>query len=530
MKISEHLKKDYWTRRVTPDSGMRTLPAGGSAIYRTTKTAGFGVGYVNLTQDNFLNEIYPEAHEVNSKFISQRPIYKQSDEIDPKTGKKKWVLDGFDDVETVALAIQEMIVSKKVAHLTGDNFWVASESFDEDAFKKVESWMDFSGFWDAWTEAVSYCEREGDSALYWWYDGNGGIEYEVFAYEKGDTLFPGVDENGRPTMYRSYTLNGKPAVDIFTVNSKETWVKVDTSEEEGKVWIDKVFRIIKSGASFREISEDGYQRIAKVDAQIGNDILQIVYFRVPDIATGPVQDSIEKFEKALSFVAEEVKTSAFPILFLKSEKITTLPPSKVNGKTIAAKGTADSLAHADAKFLAPPDASNIAKINLETLWSNILRGSLSALVEPVDIRQGADSSTTIKIMFAPDIQWCKNRWKFYAKPVRQLVEVFKRLVGKAEGDIIRYGDLRISCGQNIWIPQNESERIKMELDQYYAGVKSRKATMTDIGNSHLGDAEQIMKEKEEEKALDAKYKEKTVTEDPNVPNVTNQAKNQPKNK
>jgi len=525
MNISEHLKKDYWVRRVTPDNA-KMYPAGSSIGYRQPKTGGFGVGYVNLTQDQFLNEINSAAHEINSKFISQRPIYRQSDEVDPKTGKKKWVLDGFDDVETVALAIQEFIVGKKIAHLTGDNFWVASESKDDEAFQKIESWMDYAGFWDAWCEAVSYCERECDSALYWWYDGT-GLNYEVFAYEKGDTLYPGVDDNGNPVLYRSYTLNGKPAVDIFTVNYKETWVKVDTEEDDGRAWIDRVFRIIKGGAGMREVSEDGYTRISRKASQIGNDMLQIIYFRVPDIATGPVQDCIEKFEKAHSFIAEEVKNDAFPILFLKSEKIVNLPPSSVNGKTIGVKGTTESIAHADAKFLAPPDSSNIAKINLDTLWNNILRGSLSALVEPVDIRQGADSSTTIKIMFAPDIQWCKNRWKFYAKPVRQLVEVFKRLVGKAEGDIARYGDLRISCGQNIWIPQNESERIKMELDQYYAGVKSRKATMSDIGNSHIGDAEQIMKEKEEQLALDAKYKEKEEENNPDIPNVTNQAENQP---
>lgn len=529
MNISEHLHKDYWTRRVTPDNAKMYPSAGNTLGYRLPKAGGFGVGFVNLTQDQFLNELNPAAHKISSRFISQRPIYRQTDETDAK-GKKKWVLDGFDEVETVSLAIQEMLVSKKIAHLTGDNFWVASESKDEEAFQKVESWMDFAGFWDAWVEAVSYCEREGDSALYWWYDGN-AINYEVFAYEKGDTLYPGVDDNGNPTLYRAYTLNGKPAVDVFNVNYRETWVKVDTDEDEaGKVWIDRIFRIIKNSVKFSETSEDGYQLVSRKEAQVGNDILQIVYFRVPDIATGPVQDSIEKFENALSYIAEEVKNSAFPILFLKSEKITTLPPSKLNGKTIGVKGTSDSLAHADGKFLAPPDASNIAKIHLDTLWSNILRGSLSALVEPVDIRQGADSSTTIKIMFAPDIQWCKNRWKFYAKPARQLVEIFRRLVGKAEGDIVRYGDLRISCGQNIWIPQNESERIKMELDQYYAGVKSRKATMSDIGNSHLGDADQIMKEKEEEKKLEAKYNTKTQTNNPNVPNVTNQAPNQPKGK
>lgn len=529
MNISEHLHKDYWTRRITPDSTRMSPPAGNTVEYRSSKTGGFGVGYINLTQDSFLNELNPMAHEINSRFLSQRPIYKESDEEDPKTHKKKWELAGYDDIETVALAVQEMIVTKKIAHLTGDKFWLANESDDEMAFENMLSWMDSAGFWDGWCEAVSYCERDGDSGLYLWQD-TSGIRYEVFAYEKGDTLYPGVDDNGNPVIYRAYSMNGKPAVDVFNVRYRETWVKVDTEEEAGKALLDRVLRFLKGGVFTQEISEDGYRLVSRKEAQVGSDLLQFIYFRVPDIATGPVQDSIEKFEKALSYVSEEVKTSAFPILFLKSEKITTLPPSKINGKTIGVKGTTDSLGHSDAKFLAPPDASNIATLNLNTLWNNILRGSLTALVEPADIRQGADSSTTIKIMFAPDIEWCMNRWKFYANPARQCVEVFKRLVGKSEGEIARYGDLRVSCGQNIWIPQNEAESIKMELDQYYAGVKSRKATMSDIGNSHRGDAEQIMREKEEQLKLDAKYKTTTTTEDPDVPGVTNQAENQPKNK
>ena len=488
MNISEHLKKDYWTRRVTPDNAKMYPPAGNKVGYRSSKTGGFGVGYVNLTQDQFLNEINPAAHEINSKFMSQRPIYEAKQD---ENGKTKYELKGFDDVETVALAIQEFLVGKKIAHLTGKNFWLSNESDDEEAFETLRSWMDICGFWDGWAEAVYYCEREGDSALYLYQNGT-GIDYEVFAYEKGDTLYPGVDDDGNPVLYRSYSLNGKPAVDIFNVKYRETWVKVDTEEEEGKSWVDKVMRIIKGTGRISEISEDGYKLISRKESQVGNDLLQIVYFRVPDIATGPVQDSIEKYEKALSYVSEEVKNDAFPILFLKSEKIVNLPPSKINGKTIGAKGTADSLAHSDAKFLTPPDMSNIAEVNLDTLWNNILRGSMSALVEPEVLKQGSDSSTSIRILFAPDIEWCHNRWIYYAKPNRQSVEVLKRLVGKQEGDIQRYGDLRASIGQEVWIPQNDTEELKRQLDMLYAKAKSRKAVLQDIPDSHKGDAKQIM--------------------------------------
>lgn len=520
MNISEHLKKDYWVRRVTPDNAKNFSPTGGNIAYRQPRASGFGVGYINLTQDDFLNELNASAHEINSKFMSQRPIYKA--EKDETTGKTKYTLDGFDDVETVALAIQEMIVSKKVAHLTGKHFWMSNESDDEEAFENIRSWQDISGFWDGWSEAVRACERTGDSALYLYQD-ESGINYDVFSYEKGDTLFPGVDDNGKPVLYRSYSLNGRPAVDIFNVKYRETWAKVDTDEEADKAWIDRVMRIIK-GHIFSEVSEDGYKLISRKDSQVGDDMLQVVYFRVPDIATGPVQDSISKYEKALSYVSEEVKNDAFPILFLKSEKITTLPPSKINGKTIGVKGTADSLAHSDAKFLAPPDMSNIADVNLKSLWDNILRGSQSALVEPEVLKQGSDSSTSIRILFAPDVEWCQNRWVFYAKPNRSSIEIFKRLVGKQEGEIQRYGDLRVSIGQEIWLPQNDTEELKRQLDMLYARAKSRKAVLQDIPDSHKGDLKQIMKEWEEELRMKQEFSASGQEDsNPSKPDVDNNA-------
>lgn len=517
MNISEHLKKDYWVRRVAPDSVSMYPTIGNNVGYRPAKLGGFGFSYVNLTQDQFLNELSPNAHEINSKFMSQRPIFKIEKTED---GKSKYVFDGYDDLETVALSIQEMLVSKKVSHLTGKHFWLSNESDDEEAFENIRSWMDISGFWDGWTEAVRACERTGDSALYLYQDAS-GPNYEVFSYEKGDSLYPQVDDSGNPVLYRAYTLNGKPAVDIFSVKYKETWVKVDTDDEEQRSWIDKVLRAVR-GFNFQEVSEDGYKLISRKDSQVGNDLLQVIYYKVPDIATGPVQDGICKLEKALSYVANEVKDMAFPILFLKSEKLVSLPPSKINGKTIGVKGTADSLAHSDGKFLAPPDMSNIATVHLKTLWENILRGSMSALVEPEVLKQGSDSSTSIRILFAPDVQWCQNRWVYYAKPNRQCVEVFKRLVGKQEGEIQRYGDLRTSIGQEIWLPQNDTEELKRQLDMLYARAKSRKSVLQDIPDSHKGDYEQIMKEWEDELKMKQEYSaNKQDDPNPSEPDIDN---------
>ena len=83
------------------------------------------------------------------------------------------------------------------------------------------------------------------------------------------------------------------------------------------------------------------------------------------------------------------------------------------------------------------------------------------------------------------------------------MELFKRLVGKVEKDPTRYGKMRLSVWERIWLPQNESERVKIEIDQVMARVKSRKAAMQDIGNNFKGDYEQIFEEWKDELRIKA---------------------------
>ena len=270
----------------------------------------------------------------------------------------------------------------------------------------------------------------------------------------------------------------------------ETWMQLDDDDDS----------IIPK--ENRTKSEDGYVLVKKMENQAGKRV-QCIYFRVPDIPTGPAQLSIEALEDACSYMSEEMKNSAFPILFLKTENLVSLPPSEMNGKTIGVKGSTDALAHSDAKFLDPPDASNVATIHLENLWNNIVRTCMSVFVEPDVLKQGADSSTTIKIMFAPEIQWCQNIWPYFFKGVRDLMNVMKALVGAQEGDVKRYEKLLISVGPNVWMPQNIAEQVKNECDQVYARIKSREAAMEDLGSQHVGDYGKVKEEWEYELQIKA---------------------------
>ena len=517
MQISDYInpaKKKPWTRLVKDDS-----PGNPS-----------GAKMVVMTQQDFLNEVCSAAHKINSPMMSRRPVYGPTGEKDSK-GKEKWAIVRYDEVETIPISKQWEIISKKISHFAGDGFWTASESENEKAFQKMMSWADTAGMKTAFIEAMWHAMRTGDSAVYWYQtdDNDDPLQYEVYGYEEGSELYPQTDFNGRKTLARKYKFNTHNAVDIFTPEKIETWMMLDENADDYRMFVPE--------GTEPEMSDDGYTLVRRKDGQAGN-LCQCVYFHFNDIPSGVVQPSIEKLEDAKTYVGEHLKGTAMPILFMKAEKTTSLPPSSLANKAVGVKGTSDSLAHADMKFVAPPDASNIADLHIDGLEDDIRDGAMSVKIDPEIIKQGSDSSATIKILYSPEVQWCQIHWPEVFKSVKQMMLVFKALVGKVEGDATGFGSMRISVGQNCWIPQNVSETIKNELDQVYARVKSRRSAMQDIGNAHIGDEQQIEKEWEwelEKKAEagpkakakfgDTSDKDDDAAEDPkaNPAKVTNQA-------
>lgn len=479
MNVSDYIdpqKKKPWRRRVYSGD-----PASSPVRYKI------------MTQEDFLNEVCAAAHEINSPRMSRRPIYGPTGQKD-KNGKEKWGIVGYDDVETVPIGKQESIISKKISHFSADGFWTASETNDEERFSTLMSWADTAGIKTGFIEVIKSAMRTGDGAIYLYQtdDADDPIQWEVYGYEEGSVLFPRVDFDGKKSIARKYKFENHVAVDIFTSKTIETWMMLDPNGDE-------YIRPIEG----REKSDDGYTLVRRKDAQAGSSLCQCIYFRFDDIPTGPAQQTIEKLEDAKTYVGEHLKGSAMPILFMKAEKTTSLPPSGLANKAIGVKGSSDSLQYADAKWLAPPDASNIATMHVDGLEDDIRETCLSVKIDPEIIKQGSDSSATMKILYAPEVQWAQIHWPEVYKSVKQLMLVFKALVGKVEEDPSGYGKMRISVGQNCWIPQNEAEALKMELDSVYGRIKSRKAAIEDAGNSHKGDYEQIQKEWQEEITMKA---------------------------
>ena len=512
MKISDRLQKQYWRRRVHPDSTERHVPVGTQYYLQSMYSFDDG-SFDEYTQEDYCRENAPSAHEINSRMMSRRAIYEPrrlkdadgnpvlDDDGNPVT---EWAVAGFDPVETVRFGLQKRINMSKAAFMAGNGIWICHEDKEHDRGEKLDSWKDSAGLNVAWMEVIQSCYTTGDAAIYQ-YVQNGQIRFEVFSYNKGDILFPSYDENRNFELTRLYTLRGRRAVDIYSVNRIQTWIEGDKEDEKNISWYSKLSGWFAKGMNWAsaKTSEDGWRCLADNPTQTPQGINQCAYFRVSDIPSGVAEQEIRSLEKACSFVADGVKSVSQAVMFVKATDIETLPRTDSTGKIIGVKGAVDELAAADAKFLTPPDLSNIATIDIANKKESISQSTMSVNITPEIFRSADPSSAAIKLLFTDTIIWCKNSFVELYPSLVQMVDTFKALVAKVEGDG-KILTMRTSCGCDFWIPQNDSEVLKRELDQVTYRVKSRKAAMSDIGNAHIEDYEQILREWSEELDMKAR--------------------------
>ncbi len=507
MNINEHLRKQYWKRRVNADTEVPT-PVN-NRYYVDDAFLTTGEFFRNMTNADFLNEIECGAHDINSKYWSMRPIKTwvevKDDEGKPiidanGKAKKELKIIGFENMETTRCSLPRRFAIAKASHAAANGFWLGNSSNKhKDIFQNLLDWKDSMGLDAALFEVVLSLRQCCDAALYMYQEGN-TLTYKVFSYLYGDELFFDFDEKRRPRVWRRYSLRGKNTVDIFSAGNDgfQTWVQDDLAEkteENGKTWWQKFKYWFKNAD--KAVSEDGWRRIARSDSQIGENLCQCVYFRVSDIASGCVADEIASWERMASYIAESTKSTAFPDKFVKATKIKNLPSADTHGRIYGVEGSVDELKAADMKTIAPADMSNIAEFTMKTKMDSIMHGSMSVIIEPEILKSGADSSSALRLMFTSEIQDAQAFWVSIVSEVRYMVEVFKALVAKIEKNS-EYTDIRTSIEQKIWVPQNTSETVDNTTKLVYAGILSKKDGASEVDLQYPDSEKTIAQEQMDE--------------------------------
>lgn len=515
-RISPLLKKKPWKRLVTPDADVP--PPTCADYYEIPVSEPDGLRYQYLTEYDLLNESCEGAHMINSKFMSRRPIYEVqtrtiqvpaqdsqgnpilNEDGSPKTEPKEikeWIITDYEDIETVRSGLPELIIKQKTSHLAKNGIEIANEGSEHKLFDTFRAWKDISGIDAGWMQAIYGCGKDGDCLLYQ-YVHNGTIEYTVFCTLFGDQIFPNKDDKGNDMNVRRYLLNGREAVDIFMDDYIETYVRGDISDENDN-GIQSWWSVVKGW--FKNISrkktEDGWTRISQIPSQLGKGICQAVYIRFDDTPIGPAMQNINAWERGASYVSDKMRSTAFSKLFLKSSKIKNLPPLSSGEEVIGVENAdAEILKASEAKYLVPPDISNLAEINLKSITDAIMQSTMSIDLQPEILKSGADSSQTLKLLLRREIQWAHVVWPQVRPAAKKIIEVLKALVAKIEGN----GDftkLKVSVWNTPWMPQDEDAMANRVQQLTFASILSEKSAREELNLQYTDEEAQIRKEQEE---------------------------------
>lgn len=516
-KISPLLKKKVWKRLVTQDADIP--PMIGADYYDVPVQMTFnGLRYQYLTEFDLMQESSEGAHEINSKYMSKRPIYDvetrvvdvpvtdangnpvldaSGNQVVEHKEIKDWVITGYEDVETVRSGKPEMINTQKASHLAKNGIEVANEGKDQERYDNLRSWKDMSGIDTAWLSLVYSACKAGDGAMYL-YVRNDNIEYTVFSPLEGDQLFPHKDDKGNPMLVRKYQLNGQTAVDVYMTDYIETWVQADLSDADNEgvtSWWATVKGWFKN--INRKKSEDGWERISRTPSQLDNATCQVIYLRLPDTPIGVAMQNINAWERGASYLSDKVRSTAFAKLFLKSAKIKNLPPLSSGEEVIGVENAdADLLRASSAEYLTPPDISNIADKNLKNLNDAIMESTMSIDLQPEILKSGADSSMTLKILLRREVQWCHKAWTWVFPAAKQVIDVLKGLVAKIEQDE-EYRKLKVSVWNTPWMPVDEDAQANRVNQLTMSGVLSKRAGRSELNVQYNDDDKQIALEQEE---------------------------------
>lgn len=501
MKITDYFKKPFWVRRV-PDTYVRPVqPHRTDNCYYFYPSGRSVPGEIYLTEEDFMREIEPSAHPQMAEMQSSCPVWAvKPDPKDPT--KKKWAIDHYDDIEVTTFGVQKRGANAFSSHMAGKGFGIANETKNaKDIFDTLCSWRDRVGIsTTAFMEVCVSLSYTCEALLYQFTTDNGkDIDYKVFSFLHGDRLFRHTDKKRNPVYVRKYSLEGRVAADIFTADRVQTWVAANDSGDDNSGWWDKVKGWVKRAGGVTAVgsrSEDGFVCIADVATQTPDNVNPCTYFRLPDLRSGSSQLNIESYERAATFVAEEYKEGAFPDMLIKAEQVVSLPPQgKFGRKVYGFKGSAENLKASSVEQIKPADASNIATLNLTTKWNDIKNTMMSVYIEPEILKSGADSSTTIKILFTPELQYCQLMWVYLFKPLKHAMGVFKELVGRVEDKQEQFNDLRISIYPDFWIPNNTSEEIENATKLVYAGVLSQENARSMLDLQYINDSKLVEQEK-----------------------------------
>ena len=490
IKLKEVLTKKAFTR-ITPfgygQGAISILPEDGGIDRPQWKI---------VTQADFLREYYPDGHLINDP-----AYYPDTQNIDPETNKTYIVR-----VFRCSFPFQKIVTTKQLIHLCGNDIRLELAEPREDAKLKA-AFFQFKKGWQmkhtehAWYLLAKSVKVTGDGALAGYMD-NGKFGWRNFSYMTGDKLYPQFDELNKLKLfareYSSYDEEGK-AVTSFV----EVWDKQDHSIYK------KPLQGAKASA-IKLLEVFGLTGYVRIDTKAhGFDNIPIIYRREEDGACwSDSQDSIDKYEIAVSHLCQNNLAYAFPILFLKGESVDIKGSDDIYRPVKAITGDKDSVA----SFLNTPDGSSSFELQLKILLNNIFMGSFTVL--PPELKSGDLPGVAVKLLYSPAIEKAMADASEFDQAIADMVKIFAHGYGMEVDDMTYYKNIPINSWIEPYVHQNIAELMTNLQAGVFAGFLSKETASDTCPYSKNDENFRLIKEAAAAQQADLLTDQREETETP----------------
>lgn len=480
MAITDLLTKKPFVRIIPSDSVKNPL----TTNEVTGLSADSPVSYEVMYQSDFLRELYPSGHRINSPIWY--PDKLKYDEKDKKFVKQK--------VVRCAFPFQYIILTQQLVHLCGNDIQIEltipnpTDAENEKMGKLRQAILDRQ-IDTALYFFIKQDKSVGDSAIVFYMYQN-KVHHKVIGYQYGDTLYPHRDSlTGEmdcfARKYDDLSEDGKSVVSWIEVWDKYTMTRYCRSNKG----------IVGAINSLKEMfGIEGYSQVGE-SLPHGFGMVPVAYKRSYGPCWWLSQENIEKYELAVSHLCQNNMAYAFPITVMKGDDVEI--SGDIYGDVKAFTMGKDD----DVSYLTAPQASESFKLQLETLLKMIFMGSF--IVQPPEVKSGDMPGVAIKLIYSPSIEKAIVDAKEYSDALNTMIKIFKRGFGMEMEDIAGYDNLPVFSWILPYVHQNTAELINNLAVSVQNGFLS-KASATDNIPEYAKNDEllRLLKERKESDSAD----------------------------
>lgn len=450
-----------------------------------------------------LREYYPSGHLIND------PTY-YPDRIKYDEEKKQFFTE---KVVRCAFPLQMIITAQHLVHIAGND--IRHELTDTEPSEEREQlfleWQ--KGWWDYNMETRLYFLYKsayilGEAAMVFYVKDKKGYVKNLSALY-GDTLYPQYDSitgklNAFGRKFSDYDEENKEYIQWLEIWDEKYLRRYRRDVQGFRGTVTKVKELFGLDG-WVQVSEDEH----------GYDCVPVVYHRREEGSCWSfVQDAIDKYELAVSYLCQNNMAYAFPIMVLQGDNVDI--QGDIYGQVKAI--TADN----DAKigYLERSDKTAAFELQLNTLLKQIFLGSFAVM--PPEVRSGDLPGVAIKLIYSPSLDRAMLDAKEFDHVIDDTQKLFTDTYGIEKEKQSRFRSLHILSYIVPYIHQNTAELINNLVQATAAGILSKEtgSELSTYGKNY--EFSKITAEAKEQEKADLLYTQLKSKQSQNTANTTKQ--------